>query len=63
MDFSSLSSLALNGAELNRLSLNGEVVYSTTPDTKLAVNEEAKAVLSAAQLLGTNSYTDTGGKT
>lgn len=48
MDFGSLSSLALNGAELNRLSLNGEVVYSTTPDTKLAVNEEAKAVLSAA---------------
>ncbi len=63
MDFSSLSSLALNGAELNRLSLNGEVVYSTTLDAKLAVNEEAKAVLSVAQLLGTNSYTDTGGNT
>lgn len=63
MDFSSLTSLSVNGAELNRLFLNGEVVYSTTPDSKIAVNEAAKSILNNAQLMGTNSYTDVTGKT
>ena len=45
IDFSTISSLTIDGKAVNRVFINGENVYSTVPDAKETYNNEAWEIL------------------